>query len=88
MTGIPEDVQGLIASEHPEVSVNDRVVGTLARRYGIPWEPVGMPSRRAEVGESILVKLPEPIWAAVKGEAVPYLTMSDVVIRALQEETH
>lgn len=87
MTGIPEDVQGLIASEHPEVSVNDRVVGTLARRYGIPWEPVGMPSRRAEVGESILVKLPEPIWAAVKGEAVPYLTMSDVVIRALQEET-
>jgi hypothetical protein len=88
VTGIPEDVQGLIASEHPEVSVNDRVVGTLARRYGIPWEPVGMPSRRAEVGESILVKLPEPIWAAVKGEAVPYLTMSDVVIRALQEETH
>jgi len=83
---IPEDIQNLIASDHPGVSINDRVVGTLARRYGVPWEPVGMPSRRAEVGDSILVKLPEPIWAAVKEEAVPYSTMSTVIIEALRDE--
>ena len=86
VTNIPEDIRDTLASEHPAVSVNDRVTGTLARRYGIPWEPVGMPSRRPEVGGDILVRLPEPIWAAVKEEAVPYSTMGAVIIQALREE--
>jgi len=87
VTNIPSDIQELIAADHPQVSVNDRVVGTLAQRYGIEWTPIGMPSRRPAVQESILVRLPEPIWAAVKEEAVPYSTMGDVIIRALREET-
>jgi len=86
VTNIPEDVREILASGHPAVSVNDRVTGTLARRYDIPWEPVGMPSRRQTVSDSILVRLPEPIWVAVKEEAVPYSTIGSVIIQALREE--
>lgn len=86
VTGIPEDVRYLLNAAHPEMSINDRVVGTLSKRYAIDWNPVGLPSRRDTVGDSILVKLPEPLWVAVKEEAVPYSTMSAVIIQAMREE--
>jgi hypothetical protein len=87
INSIPPDVQAIIAASHPETSINDCVVGALSRRYGLPEEPAGRPSRSETVGESILVKLPEPIWVAVKEEAVPYSTMSAVIIKAIREET-
>lgn len=85
VSGIPADVQEIIAQAHPEMSINDFVVGVLANRYKQGWTPTGMASRRTGVTDSILVKMPEPIWAAVKAEAVPYLTMSAVIIDAIRE---
>jgi hypothetical protein len=87
VNSIPPDVQASITASHPETSINDYVVGALSRHYGLSWEPAGRPSRSEVVGESILVKLPEPIWVAVKEEAVPYSTMSAVIIKAIREET-
>ena len=86
VTNIPADVQKIISESHPEMSINDFVLGTLSRRYGIPWAPAGRASRSNAIGDSILVKLPEPVWVAVKEEAVPYSTMSAVITRAIQEE--
>lgn len=85
VNGIPDDVQEIIARAHPEMSINDYVVGALASRYKIDWKPTGMPSQRESVSNSILVKLPEPIWVAVKEEAVPYKTMSAVIIESIKE---
>ena len=86
VSGIPDDVQQSISNSHPGNSINDYVVGVLSRRYGSEWTPTGQPSRRESVGETILVKVPEPLWAAVKEEAVPYSTMSSVIIQAIREE--
>lgn len=69
------------------MSINDYVVGVLSRRYGLPWEPLGLRSRREGVGDNILVRLPEEIWADLKREATPYSNMSEVVIKAIQQES-
>ena len=84
ISNIPEDVQRLITEAQATMSVNDYVVGVLSRRYGSEWTPTGHLSRRTAVHESALVKLPEPLWAAVKQEAVPYSTMSSVIIDAIR----
>lgn len=83
---IPPDVQEIIAASHPETSINDYVVGVVARRYQSDWAPNGIPSRCEEVGDSILVKVPEPLWIELKREALPYSTMSAVIIKAIRED--
>lgn len=83
---IPKDVQKRITAAHPGMSINDYVVGVLSRRYGYEWEPVGLRSRREDVGDNVLVKLPEAVWVDLKQEATPYSTMSAVIIRAIRED--
>lgn len=84
---IPEDVQSKLADAHPEISTNDFVTGVLSRRYGFGWDPSGSPAQRDTVGDSIIVKVPEPLWIELKKEAMPYSTMSAVIIKAIREDT-
>lgn len=86
VNAIPDDVQKILTIAHPTMSINDYVVGVLSRRYGTEWAPVGRPSRSEEIGESILVKLPEHLWIDLKREAMPYSTMSAVIIQAIRED--
>lgn len=79
-------MQKRIGKAHPGVSVNDYIVGVLSRRYGHPWTPAGMRSRRDSVGESAFVRLPEEIWIDLKKESVPFSTMSAVIIQAIRED--
>jgi hypothetical protein len=85
VTGIPDDVQEILAADHPATSINDQVVGVLSQRYGIESKPSGLPSQRESIGPNVALKLPEDIWVAVKEEAVPYSTMSAVIIHSIRE---
>lgn len=87
VSAIPEDVAQILAVSQSEVSTNDYVVGVLSRRYGLEWNPTGKQGQREVIGTTIIVKLPEPLWVELKKEAVPYSTMSDVVIKAIQEDS-
>lgn len=68
------------------MSITDYVVGVLSRRYGCTWNPAGLPSRKDGIGSTIIVKLPEHLWIDLKKEAMPYSTMSAVVVRAIRED--
>lgn len=83
VNNLPAAVSEALAAD--ERSVTDACVSILSERYGLPHEPSGQPSRRTEVTDSILLKLPEPVWVKVKREATPYSTLSATIVQALAQ---
>jgi hypothetical protein len=82
---IPAPVLDALAVDQPNRPINDLCAEILSRRYQLPFEPSGRQGRNWKQDASLVLKLPEPVWAALKQEATPYSSIREVVIRALAE---
>jgi hypothetical protein len=79
---IPESVLSALAQDQPQRPINDLCSEILAARYGIPFESINRNGRNWRRAHSLVLKLPEPVWAAMKQEATPYSTIKQVAIQA------
>lgn len=87
ITGLPPAIRDALAADQPDRPVNDLVTEILSRRYGLPYTPQVRTQPRLwdPDGARLILKLPEPVWAAMKTEAAPYTTVKQVAINALAD---
>lgn len=82
VTDIPEPVTQALRNDQPERPINDLCCEILAQRYGLPFIPSGRLGRNWRSSNSLVLKIPEAVWVAVKREATPYSTVRQVAIDA------
>lgn len=82
---IPQPVAAALASDQPERPITDLCNEILSRRYQLDFEPSGRQGRNWDGASSLVLKVPEPVWAALKQEAIPYSTIKQVAINAFAE---
>jgi len=85
ITNLPAPIRDAIQIDQPNRSINDVAAEILSQRYQLPYRPSGRTRTKQFVTDSLLLKLPEPVWVALKKEATPYSTIRKVAIQAFAD---